>query len=181
MKVAIISDIHDQVWNLDTALDYISEQAEVIICCGDLCSPFVLSQMAEEFEGPIHLVFGNNDGDTFRLTNLACKWEHVHLHGEAWFGELDGDQVAVNHYPEIARAFARSGVYDLVCYGHNHLHKVESVGHTLLINPGTLMGFQPGKWEEVPATFVIYDTESGAVKSFEVTEDEVKEYEGRGE
>jgi putative phosphoesterase len=173
MKVAILSDIHDQVWKLETALRFLTDQAETLIFCGDFCSPFVLAQIADDFDGTIHAVFGNNDGDTFRMTALMAKWKHVHLHGEAWFGEIDGDSFAVNHYPEIAQALARAGTYDVVCYGHNHAHKIESVGHTLLINPGCLMGYSPAKKEDVPATFVIYDTESGAVKSYEVKEGEV--------
>ncbi len=173
MKVAILSDIHDQVWKLDTALDFLADKAEVLLFCGDFCSPFVLAQIAGGFEGEIHVVFGNNDGDTFRIASIASRWKHVQLHGEAWFGEIDGDSFAVSHYPDIAQAFARAGTYDVVCYGHNHTHKIESVGHTLLINPGCLMGYHPATRENVPSTFVIYDTENGSVKTYEVNEREV--------
>ena len=29
MKLAILSDIHDQVWKLDVALDFLTDEAEV--------------------------------------------------------------------------------------------------------------------------------------------------------
>ncbi|NJO84854.1 MAG: metallophosphoesterase family protein, partial [Blastochloris sp.] len=64
MKLAILSDIHDQVWNLRAALAHISDaQVDTVLCCGDLCSPFVVGILASGFPGPIHAVSGNNEGD----------------------------------------------------------------------------------------------------------------------
>ncbi len=167
MHIAILSDIHDNVWNLATALEAIKD-AEALICCGDLCSPFILDQLADGFSGPIHIVFGNNDGDLYRIADKASKRDHVHLHGAFFEGELGGKRFAVNHYPDIARPIAASGQYDVVCYGHNHDYKVEMVGNTLTINPGTLLGYSPVKKHDVDATFVIYDTVIGATTGYRV-------------
>ena len=62
MRVAVVSDIHDNIWNLDKALKLVADAA-VLLCCGDICSPFTLKMLAEGFPGPVHVVFGNNDGD----------------------------------------------------------------------------------------------------------------------
>lgn len=159
MKFAIVCDIHDHVWNLAAALPHIQE-ADVLLGCGDYCSPFVVGQLAAGFEGPIHMVTGNNDGDLYRITRVAGGHDHVHLHGEFFEGELGGVQIALTHYPAIARPVAQSGVYDLVCCGHNHTYAIDKVGETLLVNPGPLMGYNPLQKADVPATFVIFDTKT---------------------
>jgi putative phosphoesterase len=169
MKFAIVSDIHDHVWNLRAALVYISgASVDALICCGDLCSPFVLDLLASGFPGPIHAVAGNNEGDWRLIAANATKANQgrsqaaqITLYGQFFAGEIGGRRVAVNHYPEIARDIAAAGAYDLVCFGHNHQYETSHLGATLALNPGTLMGYAPRKTEDVKdveATFAIYDT-----------------------
>ncbi len=168
MKIAILSDIHDNIWNLVAALAAIQE-AEALICCGDLCSPFIIGLLAEGFPNkPIHIVFGNNDADLFRITNNAKKYPHIHLHGEFFQIELGGQCFAVNHFDNMAQPIAASGQYDVVCYGHNHVFKIELLGRMLTINPGAIMGYDPGKKSDIPATFVIYDTETSTAQGYQV-------------
>jgi putative phosphoesterase len=170
MRIAILSDIHDNVWKLAAALDAVRE-ADILLCCGDLCSPFVVHQMGRGFTKPIHLVFGNNDGDLYRITANARQYENIRLHGELFRGELDGQRFAMNHYDGIARPLAASGEFDVVCYGHNHVFAVERIGSTLAINPGAIMGatFAPdGSRTDIASTFVIYETRTGDVAQFEV-------------
>ena len=170
MRIAILSDIHDNVWKLDAALDAALD-ADALICCGDLCSPFIVHQMGRGFPKPIHIVFGNNDGDLFRITANARRYEHIRIHGELFRGEFDGRQFAVNHYDNIARALAASGEFDVVCYGHNHVYDVTRAGRTLAINPGAIMGAKfaaDGGRSDVASTFVIYDTADGGVERLEV-------------
>jgi uncharacterized protein len=168
MKIAILSDIHDNVWNLAVCLEGI-QKAEALICCGDLCSPFIVGLLAEGFrDRPIHIVFGNNDGDLYRITNSARRFDYVHLHGEFFQTELDGQRFAVNHYDNIALRIAASGEYHVVCYGHNHIYKIEALGRTLTINPGAIMGYDPIKKENIPSTFVIYDTSTSGVTGYQV-------------
>lgn len=167
MLIAILSDIHDNLWNLAAAIDHVSG-AEVLICCGDLCSPFVMDQLAR-FPGPVHIVFGNNDADLFRITRKST--ERVRVHGEFFEAVFDGRKLAVNHFDYIARPIAESGLYDIVCYGHNHEFSVARIRRTLAINPGPIMGakFPGGRWEEVIPTFVVLDTQTEIVEAFEIT------------
>jgi len=140
-KIAIFSDSHDNIWNLEVALRQVQEQgAEVLLHCGDLCAPFVLAQMAESFSGPIHVVFGNNDGDGRLLHTVASQFPHVTLHGIYAELTIGGRRVALIHYPEPARRIAQSGQFDLVCYGHDHRQHWEQVGEGYLVNPGEVMG-----------------------------------------
>lgn len=167
MKIGILSDIHDNVWNLRVALATLRE-VDALICCGDLCSPFIIGLLANGLpERPIHIVFGNNDGDLFRIAQLAAKWPQIQLHGETYVGELGGKRVAVNHYPSIAATIARRQ-FDLICYGHDHQFKVVRSGDTLIVNPGTIMGYNPGVQSDVAATCVVYDTATNDIAAYAV-------------
>ncbi len=141
MKIAILSDSHDNIWCLEKALDEVSRQnCDVLLHCGDLVAPFILAQMAQAFDGPIHVIEGNNDGDGRLQQQVAAGFPHITLHGPYAELELGGRKVALIHYPEPARRIAQSGVFDLVCYGHDHQQHWERVGDCLLVNPGEVMG-----------------------------------------
>ncbi len=157
MRIAILSDIHDNSDNLAKVLPRIQDQ-DVMICCGDLCSPFTVLQMAKGFARDIHIVLGNNDGDTFRMAQLANRFPHVHLHGEYAELSLDGRSFAINHFDNIGRALAKGNTFDVVCFGHNHQYETQRIGRTRLINPGEIHGLRSGK-----ATFACYDTQNDHV------------------
>jgi putative phosphoesterase len=160
MKIAILSDIHDNIWKLETLLAELD--ADVLIFCGDFCAPFTLAQIAESFTGPIHVVFGNNDGDPLLMTQVATRFPQVALHGDFADLELDGRRVAVNHYPAIGVAIAQGNSYDLVCHGHSHERVTERVGKTLRVNPGEVMG-RFGR-----STYAVYDTRTSQAEIVEV-------------
>lgn len=163
MKIAIVSDIHDNIWKLAEVLPEIArQQAEVLIFCGDFCAPFTLKQLAEGFNGPVHVVWGNNDGDKWLLTTIAAGAANVTLYGELAELDVAGRKIGVNHYPAIGQRLAESGAYDLVCYGHDHQARIEQVTQTVLVNPGEVMG-RFGK-----STFAVYDTETGQAELVEV-------------
>ena len=162
MKLGILSDIHDHVWNLAAALPALAG-CDALLCCGDLCSPFVVHQLGRGFGGPIHVVFGNNDADLFRITANARQYPQLALHGEFFRGEFAGRRVAMNHFDFIAREIAREG-WDLVCFGHNHTFEITRAGGCLLVNPGAVMGavIEPGGgWRAVTPTAAVYDTDTG--------------------
>jgi hypothetical protein len=170
MRLAILSDIHDNVWKLDRALDA-ARGADAMICLGDLCSPFIVHQLGRGFAAPIHIVFGNNDGDRFHIGANAAQYPRIRIHGEMMRGEFGGQRIAANHYDFIARPLAASGEFDVVCYGHNHVYDVTRTGLTLAINPGAIMGATfaaDGSRTDVASTFVIYDTATGEAQRIEV-------------
>lgn len=169
MKLAIVSDIHDHVWNLAAALPHL-ERSDAILCCGDLCSPFVLSQLARGVSAPVHVVFGNNDGDLYRLTETASKHRHVHLHGTFFRGSIAGVDVAMTHYPEVAAAVDANQV-DLIAYGHDHVFHLGSRGRAVVVNPGPLLGYLPSESRDAPPTFAVYDVDKREATGFRVTND----------
>lgn len=157
MKIAILSDTHDNIWKLEEAMPHL-QAAEVVIHCGDLCSPFIVKQLGEGLgETPVHVVWGNNDGDKRLLSVLAEKAGNITIHGDFAELELGGRKIAVTHYPEIGRGLAQGTAYDLVCYGHDHTAYEEKIGETILLNPGEIMGLNG------PRSLAHYDTEAGEV------------------
>jgi putative phosphoesterase len=162
MRVAIISDIHDNIPKLREALSRLDGIGE-LICCGDLCSPFIIKELALGFSGPIHVVFGNNDGDRFRIADGARKFPHVTIHGEFAVLEIGGRTFAVNHFDNMGRAMAGADDIDVVCFGHNHQFEITALGGSLIINPGEIYGLLTGK-----STYAVYDTDSGEAERHDV-------------
>jgi putative phosphoesterase len=169
MRLAILSDIHDNVWTLAIALAYVRD-CDALICCGDLCSPFVIDELASGFHRDIHIVFGNNDADQFRITNKTRIHTKVHLHGEFFEAELDGVRFAANHFDYLAKPIAQAGLHDVVCFGHNHVFEIARFGETQAINPGAIMGakFTAYGRVDVPPTFVVFDTATREASGFQI-------------
>jgi len=170
MKIAIISDIHNNEVNLKKVLDFCArEKVEAIVCCGDLASKEVLDFLNDNFSGKIYYTFGNADYD--ELTELwtgssaprksgsdeKVIYRNTFLYKD--FGEaiVENKVIAFVHYPDIAKSLARTGKYDFVFYGHTHKPWIVSAEapsgkkYTLL-NPGTTGG------EIYPPTFAVWDT-----------------------
>jgi len=62
VRIAVLSDVHDNIWKLEEVLAQ-TATADALIFCGDFCAPFTLTPIAEGCHGPVHVVWGNNDGD----------------------------------------------------------------------------------------------------------------------
>ncbi len=156
MLIGVFSDVHDNIDNLRQALKIFKERGvSVLVFCGDFCSPIPARVMGDEFEGDIHVVFGNNDGDRFQISALAqSQFPNLKLHGEYAAFELGGAKIAVTHYPFYARALARTGDYQAVFSGHSHEPAEERMGDCLWLSPGEVLG-----WVGDP-TVAIYDTET---------------------
>ena len=159
MRIAILSDSHDHIPNLRRAVRQANiEGAEMLLHCGDLISPFMLAQLSA-FHGQVHLIYGNNTGDQQLITaQCASVYDNIIHHGFHADIQAGALRIALNHYPELARAIALSGVYDLVCCGHNHVYAVERLGKSLLINPGDLLG------KDTEPAFALLDTDDGSVR-----------------
>ncbi len=158
MKIAIISDSHDNLPNIYKAIEYLGKQnIEHMIHCGDVCAPAVLREFGEKFKGEIHVCFGNVDGDQKKDREIAAGLSNITIHGDQGEVELDGLKLGFIHYPDKAREMAQdSGEenFDFVFYGHDHKAWEEKVGQTTLLNPGTLAGLF------AKPTFAILDTEN---------------------
>lgn len=164
-KIALFADSHDRIDHLRQALAEANEkQATHLVHAGDLCAPFIIAELAQGFSGPIHIVFGNNDGDGRLCAQVAAKFDQVTLHGPYFEGDLGGVKVAAIHYPEPALRIAQSEQLDLVVYGHDHIAHHSKYGKSHLINPGELMGrLHPPSWG-------LFDGSTGVYEWFQLSE-----------
>ncbi len=161
MKIAIISDTHDNLINFKKATTWIEKQKiKKIIHCGDICSPSVLKKALEKFSGKIYLVFGNADGDRFLMTKYIEKdiIPNAVIYGELGKVKIGNKKIAFTHFPEFAKGLAYSGQYDIVFYGHTHKPWQEKINNCYLVNPGNLAGLF------YKATFAVYNTENNKLE-----------------
>jgi putative phosphoesterase len=172
MKVCIVSDSHDRADALARAVgEGKAAGAEAVIHCGDLIGAQTI-QAALAHGLPMHLIHGNNVGDTQALHRLerradAGEWPgKVRYHGGEAQLQLGGRRIFVVHYDHYGYAMACTGDWDLVCCGHSHRAEVRRVsdvkgGQSWLVNPGTVAGLA------APSTWVMADL---GTMSFEVRE-----------
>jgi putative phosphoesterase len=160
MKICIVSDSHDHREPLAAAVaEAKALGARAVLHCGDLVAPSTLHAIIG-LELPIHLIHGNNAGDTFNLSKFAQEPKNrVTYYGQDCSVTLADRRIFLVHYPHYAKAMALTGDYDLVCNGHEHRAVIERVRNvkqqdTLRIDPGTVAGVS------APATYVFGDLQS---------------------
>lgn len=162
MKIGIISDTHDNLNNLKTALEILETSGiGMLLHCGDLSGPAVVEAMSgfdtwiargnvdhhPELERTVQETLGNGRlAERHRLTLEGRSALLVHGHREA---EL--------------RRVVNAGEYAYVFHGHIHRRRDETVGRTRVISPGALGGM---RWQQ--RSFCILNLESDKVAFIEV-------------
>jgi len=156
MKIAIISDTHDNAATLKKAIAFIKkEKIKTIIHCGDIFKPETLKDGLKEYRGKNYIIFSEADASFSRIPedsfNDLPKSKVFEESGQI---KISGKKIAFCHFPEIGRDLASTQKYDLVFYGHTHKPWEEKIGKTRLVNPGNLAGifYKP--------TFAIYNTKT---------------------
>ena len=148
MKIAIISDIHDQSENLKWAVEKIQKlKVDQIFSLGDYCSPYIVEKLSL-VRIPIIAVWGNNDGDQVAMFKTVLKNKNNQIYfkeGDFADVEYDNKKYFITHYPLLAENAAMSGRYEAVFHGHTHQQRNEIVNNTPIINPGKLATFPDNK------------------------------------
>ena len=139
MLVGVISDTHDRLPLIDAALGVFAEhQVEAVIHPGDFVAPFAVRRLLN-FEGPLYVTYGNNDGEREGLRGLLPQLQD----GPLLF-ELGGRTILVHHFidwcepADVARA-------EVVVTGHTHELVNRVVGGKLFLNPGECCGWVTGR------------------------------------
>jgi putative phosphoesterase len=154
MKIAIISDTHDHLTNLDRALDYIIKaEAEYLIHAGDMAAVETLEHICKRFNEPILAVEGNADHDIEDLSDLNSIYPNLHYFKDRAEIVLDNLRIGLTHKPTDAKKMAKTGNYDLVIHGHDHKPWQSFEGKCEVLNPGNLCD------QRFDSTFAIYDTQ----------------------
>jgi len=140
MKIAVLSDLHDNYNNWRLINEQLKEKGvKTLLFCGDLAAPSMLKKMIDEFNGHIHIIYGNV-ADRELEKKLAEESDKVTHYGDLAEFELAGKKIAMVHKPDTAKKLAETKKYDLVCFGHNHMKSFEKIDSTYLLNPGTAGG-----------------------------------------
>ena len=155
MKIAIISDSHDNLENLNKVFQWLQKNGvKIVIHCGDVGLPETLIKAAENYDGVIHFIVGNMDHkDLFEQEFGDKRFDNLKFYGEVGEIEIENIKIAFCHKPGKAEELAKSNKYDVVFYGHTHTPWIKKVGQVFLVNPGELAGqiSQP--------SFALYDPE----------------------
>ena len=166
MNVGVISDTHDNVPAVETAMDrFQAAGVDAIVHCGDFVAPPVIPSF--DLEGvPVHAVRGNNDGEREGLVSAFESLDGGTLHGRFAELEFDGVDMAVLHGDRrpVIEALATSGEYEYVLHGHWHVREQRSVGETTVLNPGA----QFPTVDEDHRTVAVVDTDRDAVEFLDV-------------
>jgi putative phosphoesterase len=99
MKIAIVSDTHDNLANFLKIIDWLNrEKIKIILHCGDICNQETINGAEKNFKGEIKFVRGNGD---FKLENIPEKMEI----------ELGGKTIAHGTNPTAVAAGDRTNWY----------------------------------------------------------------------
>ncbi len=159
MKIGIVSDIHCNLYGLETALEAMGDVDEVL-CAGDAIFQYRFSNevVALLQARGVHLIQGNHEEDFFAPHGVRAReaaWIDPAL--MEWLGsqplrrefEFDGKKLLMVHstpwsprggyvFPDTpaVERFAEVEA-DFVIYGHTHAQLARRVGRALVINPGS--------------------------------------------
>lgn len=161
MKIAIMSDCHDNWNNLEKAVSIANDEAcDLLLFAGDLISPTGVAILAN-FKNQVAIVWGNNEGEKLGIFNTCGKYQNIKLAGDIFETELENCKIFMHHQPRIVELAAKSQEFDFCVYGHTHEYFSDTIGKTKIINPGNIHGLH------VSAGFAIFDTVNQTVKHIE--------------
>lgn len=175
MKIAIISDIHDNFDSLDILRELLPRyNPEMIFNCGDWACPFTIEYFDHIFKDlqlPIKSVFGNNEGDIKRfLERNANLLNPIEFAPKSVFDlEIDNKKMAIYHGHDkfVLQSLIQSNIYKVVFHGHTHDERNEIIDKTRVINPGTL-SFTAHSRHKSYSTFAIYDSNSNSAEIIKI-------------
>ena len=155
MKIAIISDTHGNIANFKKAVNWLNKNnISLILHCGDISTPETLEEIAKNFKGKIHYVFGNADNNQDAIRKTAKENPNIILYDQSGEIKIGNIKISFCHFPKLARELASTGRYNFVFYGHTHQPWEEELNGCRLINPGNLSNML------YKASFAVYDTKT---------------------
>ncbi|MEL9990455.1 MAG: metallophosphoesterase [Thermoproteus sp.] len=149
MLVGVISDSHDNLEAIRSAARLFKARGVgLVVHAGDWVAPFSAKALREALgpEPRIVGVWGNNEGELLYFQRVASQF-NVEILGDAGLLEIGGRRIGVYHGTSelLTKAMIKSGMFDVVVYGHTHKVDVRREGSTLVVNPGELCGYLTGR------------------------------------
>lgn len=155
MKFLVISDIHDNLVNLEKCVNWGRGQSiDNAICCGDVADGETLAYLAKSFK-VMYLVGGNME--LYDESEIK-KYKNINYLGRFGAFEVDNKTIGLCHEPSFIDKVLALKKCDLIFYGHTHKPWIEARDGVTTANPGTLGGVF------TKATFAVYDSLSGQLE-----------------
>lgn len=156
MKIGIMSDSHDNLHAIASALTALAEhKIELIINAGDFVAPFAVRKLLAA-NLAVLAVFGNCDGERKVVSELLPD-----IVDGARHEKIDGKKFVIVHSLDWLKPKDRKNADVIVC-GHTHKPGIER-GRPMIINPG-----ECGGWLTGSCTVAVLDTETLGAEIIEV-------------
>lgn len=157
MRVAIFSDLHDNLPNLNLFLNWVNKnKIDNLIFCGDLASADTLKELAAGFKKDIFIVGGN--ADSFYKKEVA-QFKNITYNQEKLEFKLDNKKIIIVHKPtDLRKYLAEDNSFDFAFYGHTHKPWIKQEDGVIVANPGTLKEYL-GR-----SSFATLDTKNGKLE-----------------
>ena len=145
MLLAIISDIHDNLANLEKLLSWCrNHKVKKLIFCGDATTIETIIYLSTNFHGKIFMVSGNSE--IYQINQLK-KYTNLDYFGEAGIKRIAALKIGLCHKPQKIKYLLKLTANDLdfIFYGHTHKPALTQSDSTLIVNPGNIAGifYQP--------------------------------------
>lgn len=99
MKIAIMSDTHDNSPAIVWIIEYLNQhQIKTAFHAGDMINPGILYRFRDHYQGHLHFIFGNNDGEQALAERRANASPNLTCHLQEMRLELEGRKLFMNHY-----------------------------------------------------------------------------------
>jgi putative phosphoesterase len=141
MKIGILSDTHDNIRNINKALDLFREKGiNFLIHAGDYVAPFSIKPYFEkgfDFIG----VFGNNDGEKIGLKEKSKG----KIKEPPYIFSMAGREILVAHDLTQIKELDENSLPPVIISGHTHVAEIKKEKNSLYINPGEAGGWLTGR------------------------------------
>ncbi|OIP79064.1 MAG: hypothetical protein AUK20_02600 [Parcubacteria group bacterium CG2_30_45_37] len=155
MKFLIISDIHDNLANLEKCFNWgRGQDIANAICSGDVVNSETLAYLAKSFK-IIYLVRGNLE--IYDEPEVG-KYKNIKYLGRFGVFELGGKTIGLCHEPWYVESVLKIKPCRIVFYGHTHEPWIKEKDGVTLVNPGTLGGVFN------KASFAVWDDETNELE-----------------
>lgn len=165
MKIAIISDIHENFHNLSLFFNELDKyEIKKIIFLWDFINNWIAKMLASS-NIPVYAIWWNNDGDKVAITKTSLsKSSNMTIWFDTYdFLEIDNRKIFITHYPLLSKPIAKSWDFDAVFYGHNHIKNIDKINNCLIVNPWEISAYKTNT-----ASFAIYDTEANTAEIIDI-------------
>jgi uncharacterized protein len=161
VKIGVVSDTHDDIENTKKAINIFNTmKVDHVLHAGDYVFPGMISLFKKlNKETKFYGVRGNNDGELMGITRQFDALKNSQFLNE--FGKLliSSKKIGIYHgtNSDLSGSLIESQLFDILILGHTHNKRIEKMGKTLVLNPGSLnRNFFSEKTNDGPCV-IVYD------------------------